>query len=118
MRTFIAVFVILSFCAAMTFAEQKNLVELHKNGGSLSTKECLSCHSDITKQVTQNKKIQTFHRLHLQSKKDTPKECSDCHRSVDLKDGSAEALRKQVNPAVCQGCHDGSIKDAKVLFAK
>jgi len=118
MRTFIAVFVILSFCAAATFAEQKNLVELHKNTGSLSTKECLSCHSDITKQVTQNKKFKTLHRLHLQSKKVTPKECADCHRSVDLRDGSAEALRKQVNPAVCQGCHDGGIKDAKVLFAK
>jgi len=118
MRTIIAVFAILSFCAATTFAEQKNLVELHKNAGSLSTRECLSCHSDITKQVTQKKKIPAFHRLHLESKKDTPKECADCHRSVDLREGSAEAFRKQVDPPICLGCHDGSIKDAKVLFAK
>jgi hypothetical protein len=118
MRTFIAVLVILSFCAATTFAEQKNLVELHKNAGGLSNKECLSCHSDITKRVTLKKKIKTFHRLHLESKRDTPKECSDCHRSVDLREGSAAALRKQVDPAICQGCHDGSVKGAKALFAK
>jgi len=118
MRTLFGVSVILLFCAAATYAEEKNLVSLHKNAEGLSTKECLSCHAAVTKGVTGNKKYPTFHRLHLESKKDTPKECSDCHASVDLREGSAASLRKQVDPPVCVGCHDGSVKDAKVLFAK
>ena len=103
---------------AAGFAGETNLVELHKNANALTRKECLSCHSDLTKQATLNKKFKTMHRLHLESKRDTPKECSDCHASVDLREGSAAALRKQVDPKTCEGCHDGGVKGAKVLFAK
>ena len=101
-----------------TYAASQNLVELHRNAGKLSNKECLSCHADITKAVTLNKKFKTFHRLHLESKLDTPKKCSDCHQSVDLREGSAAALRKQVDPGICTDCHSGGVKGAKVLFAK
>lgn len=100
------------------FAESPNLVELHRNAGKVSDKECLSCHADIMKAVTRNKKFKTLHRLHLESKLDTPRKCSDCHQSVDLREGSASALRKQVDPGVCAGCHSGDVKGAKVLFAK
>lgn len=94
-----------------------NLVELHRNAGALSKKECLSCHAGIMKDTSLARKIKTFHRLHLESKKDTPKNCSDCHKSVDLREGSAAALRKQVDPGLCAECHGGGA-GARILFAR
>jgi hypothetical protein len=57
-------------------------------------------------------------RLHLESKLETPKNCADCHPSVDLREDSAGSLRKQVDPQLCAGCHSGGVKGAKVLFTK
>lgn len=118
MKVFVATVVGLLLCASAAHAEEKNLVDLHKNAAGISTKECLSCHAAVTKETTAKKKFPAFHRLHLESKKDTPKECADCHALVDVREGSSAALRKQVDPPVCLGCHDGSLKDIKVLFAK
>ncbi len=106
------------FFASIVMAAEKNLIELHKNAGKLSNKECLTCHASIKTEVTLNKNFKTFMRLHLESKLETPKNCSDCHQSVDLREGSGSALRKQVDPQVCAGCHSGGVKGAKVLFAK
>ena len=99
-------------------AEQKNLVELHRNAGSLPDKDCLACHGDILKATTLDKKFKTYHRVHLESKLETPKKCSDCHLAIDLREGSAAAVRKQVDPKGCEDCHSGNVKGAKVLFAK
>lgn len=99
-------------------AAEQNLVDLHRNAGKISDKECLACHADIKKAATLGKKFKTLHKLHLESKLDTPKKCSECHQSVDLREGSASALRKQVDPGVCADCHSGGVKGAKVLFAK
>lgn len=99
-------------------AAQKNLIDLHANAGRLANKECLACHARITTDVSLNKKIKTYHRLHLASKLTTPKNCADCHQSVDLRDGSAAALRKQVNPELCAGCHSGGVKGAKTLYSR
>lgn len=104
--------------AATVFAAEKNLVELHKKAGKMSNKECLACHGNIKKDVSGNKKFKTFHRVHLDSKLQTPKNCSGCHQSVDLREGSAAALRKQVDPQLCAGCHSGGIKGANKLFAQ
>ncbi len=99
-------------------AAQKNLIDLHANAGKLSNKECLACHARITTDVSLNKKIKTYHRLHLESKLATPKKCADCHQSIDLRNGSAAALRRQVDPQICLGCHSGGMKGAKVLYAQ
>ncbi|MCL5024509.1 MAG: cytochrome c3 family protein [Nitrospirae bacterium] len=107
----------LLFASTVTAAE-KNLVELHKNAGKMSNKECLACHGKIIKDVTLNKKFKTYHRVHLESKLDTPKNCADCHQSIDVRNGSAAALRKQVDPQICAGCHSGGMKGAKVLYAQ
>jgi len=109
---------LLHFVGAGADAASQNLVELHRNAVKHSNKECLSCHANIVKTETLNKKVKTFHRLHLESKLDTPKKCSECHQSVDLREGSASGLRKQVDPGVCADCHSGGMKGAKVLFAK
>ncbi len=104
--------------ASLVTAAEKNLVELHKNAGKMSNEECLACHGKIMKEVSLNKKYKMFHRVHLESKLATPKKCSDCHQSIDVRNGSAAALRKQVDPQICAGCHSGGVKGAKVLFAQ
>jgi NAD-dependent SIR2 family protein deacetylase len=103
---------------SIAMAAEKNLIELHKSAGKLSNKECLACHAKIKTDVLLNQKFKTLHRLHLESNLDTPKNCSDCHQSIDLREGSAASLRKQVDPQLCAGCHSGGVKGAKVLFAK
>ncbi len=103
---------------SMVMAAERNLVDVHKNAGKLSNKECLACHPKINTDIPLNQKFKTFHRVHLESKLDTPKNCSDCHQSVDLRNGSAAALRKQVDPQICAGCHSGDVKGAKILFAQ
>lgn len=102
--------------ASFSYAAENNLVLLHKNAGKASTKECLTCHQVIMKESTRNKKAKTFHKLHLESKLETPKECAGCHKSVDLREGSAATLRKQVSSKICVECHEGGIKGAKKLF--
>ncbi|MBI5043409.1 MAG: hypothetical protein HZC10_06190 [Nitrospirae bacterium] len=117
MKKFLVVCVVLMFVSVAVAAE-KNFIEMHKNAGKMSNKECLACHANINKDVPLNKKFKTFHRTHLESKLGTPKNCSDCHNSIDLREGSASALRKQVDPQLCAGCHSGGVKGAKVLFAQ
>ncbi|HEY6871654.1 MAG TPA: hypothetical protein VI298_02885 [Geobacteraceae bacterium] len=97
-------------------AAERNLVELHKNAAAMTNKQCLKCHGNILSGKTANSKLKTMHRLHLESKLGTPKRCAACHASVDLREGSAGALRKQVDPQVCAGCHDGKTKGAVKLF--
>ena len=104
--------------ASLAMAAERNLIDLHKQAAQLSNKECLSCHANIKKEAALNKKFRTLHRVHLESKLGTPKNCSDCHNSVDLREDSAAALRKQVDPQLCAGCHNGGLKGAKVLFAQ
>ncbi|MBF0537443.1 MAG: hypothetical protein HQL03_04220 [Nitrospirae bacterium] len=117
MKKVLAVCLVLVFVSVVAAAE-KNLIALHKDMGKLSNKECLACHGNIKNDVTSNKKLKTYHRVHLESKLATPKNCADCHQSVDLRDGSAAALRKQVDPQLCAGCHSGGVKGAKILYAQ
>ena len=106
------------FFSSVVFAGELNLIEMHKNAGKMTNKECLACHGGIKREVSLNKRFKTLHRLHLESKLATPKKCTDCHQSVDVRNGSAAALRKQVDPQICAGCHSGGVKGAKVLFAQ
>ena len=106
------------FFVSGALAAQQNLVDLHKNTSKLQNKDCLSCHAKILKENSLKKNYMMFHRVHLESKLDTPKLCTDCHQSVDLREGSAAALRKQVDPQICSGCHSGGVKGAKVLFGQ
>ncbi len=117
MKKFLLVCFMILFASTITAAE-KNLVEPHKSAGKMTNKECLACHANIKKDVTLNKKYKTFHRVHLESKLGTPKNCVDCHQSVDVRNGSGAALRKQVDPQICAGCHRGGVKGAKVLFVQ
>ena len=118
MKRILIICLVLFFASAVMATAEENLIDLHKNAAKLSNKECLSCHASVKKEVSLNKKFKTFHRIHLESKLGTPKNCADCHQSVDLGESSAAALRKQVDPQLCAGCHSGGVEGAKVLFAK
>ncbi len=107
---------LLLLMASGAVAAVVNLVELHKNSGTMTNKQCLKCHAKILTEKTANKKYKTMHRVHLESKLETPRKCADCHVSVDLREGSAGALRKQADPQICAGCHEGGMKGAKKLF--
>jgi len=114
---------LLGVCLSLLFASivwgaEKNLIDLHANAANLKSKECLACHASIRKEASLNKKTKTFHRLHLESKLATPKDCTDCHQSIDLREDSAASLRKQVDPQLCAGCHSGGMNGAKQLFAR
>jgi predicted CXXCH cytochrome family protein len=114
--TKVLVVIYLLVIASVATAAEQNLVDLHKNAGAMSNKQCLKCHGKVLSEKSTNKKFKTMHRVHLESKLGTPKKCTECHASVDLREGSAGALRKQVDPQICAGCHDGGMKGAKKLF--
>lgn len=120
MKSILVVLLLLftSVAAAMPEKERpgKNIIDLHLNA-KMSTKECLECHESILKGVTNDNKFKTYHRVHLESKLNTPKNCTECHWKTDLRDNSAATLRKQVDPQLCNGCHSGGIKGANVLYS-
>ena len=120
------------FAASMGYAKDVttapvNLIELHAHAESATNNDCLACHASITTEVSDSKaclkqdaqtlkRCKKYHRVHLESKLSTPKECADCHKSVDLRNGSAGALRRQVDPDRCDDCHSGTRKGAAVLY--
>ena len=117
MRNALVICLVLMFSTSAVALEQ-NLVDLHKNAAKLSNKECLSCHGSVLKEVSLNKKYKMFHRVHLESKLATPKQCADCHQSIDLRESSAATLRKEVDSQICASCHSGGVKGAWDLFEK
>jgi hypothetical protein len=65
----------------------------------MTNKQCLKCHAKIFSEKTASKKFKTMHRLHLESKLETPKKCTECHASVDLREEKwkfATKYRKKV----------------------
>lgn len=92
-----------AYMAVIGAGPSSNLVDLHKNAKANAAK-CAGCHSGVVNQKSTDPKVKAFHPLHLGSPllKFT---CVDCHESVDLREGSAAKLRKQVDPGVCKECH-------------
>jgi len=111
------IFFVLMFSTSAVALEQ-NLIDLHKNAAKLSNQECLNCHAKVLDEDSLNKEYKMFHRVHLESNLATPKQCTDCHQAVDLRESSAASLRKEVDPQICAGCHSGGVNGAWNLFAK
>jgi len=91
-----------------------DLIGLHKDAVSLPSSACIGCHGNKTSGATDpnlgteektfNPNIPSVHARHL----DNPLlglECNTCHKSVDLVEGSAAHLRKQVSVNTCRTCH-------------
>jgi hypothetical protein len=90
--------------ASMAFAEpEESLIRLHRNAQA-HAKECTNCHGERTDELGTDKKTKTSHALHLTSPL-LKMACVNCHQSVDLQEGSAASLRKQVDSNFCARCH-------------
>lgn len=94
--------------------ERPELLGIHQDAGLWLSGVCINCHGDKTsgsadpqtgkEEISLDPDIPTFHAVHM----DNPLlnlECTTCHASVDLLEGSSEHLRKQVNVEICQICH-------------
>jgi len=109
--------VIAMVCLAGTGSSTSvNLVEIHKNAKANAAK-CVGCHNSILKQKSSDPKIKAFHPLHLESPL-LKLACVDCHKSIDLREGSAAKLRKQVDPGVCKSCHGSWSSKMNTAFQK
>ena len=104
----IAVCILLVFAISVGFAsckkppmEMGDLIALHEDLTKVEKNECISCHGNKAEETSLNTDIKTPHAIHIP----TLKECNVCHKKADLLEGSAAALRKQVDPQVCYGCH-------------
>lgn len=77
------------------------LLGLHLN--ALEHKDdCVLCHGERTDEVVAG--FKSPHTAHLTSPL-LKMTCVTCHESVDMEEGSAALLRKQVNPELCVRCH-------------
>ncbi len=81
-----------------------DIIAFHQDLTKVASDQCVRCHGNKAEEKSLNPDIDTPHVIHIQ----IMSECNLCHKKVDLLEGSAAALRKQVDPQVCNGCHGPS----------
>ncbi len=98
----------------------KNLISLHDKNSPQYDKNCTNCHVGILVEESLDPSILTAHTSMLfetPGEKDNEK-CGWCHRTVDLVQGSAGNLRKQVKADLCAVCHGDDFGEAKRYYQK
>lgn len=88
----------------MRNAPLPNLPILHQEASTVPVERCIQCHGDKAREESQDPLYPTAHRVHLTSAL-LNVECTTCHQSADLLQGSAASLRKQVDVELCATCH-------------
>ncbi len=78
-----------------------DIIELHSDLTQVATADCVQCHGDKSQEESLDPSIDTPHAIHIPMLED----CSYCHKSADLLEGSAASLMKQVSADICAGCH-------------
>jgi hypothetical protein len=89
----------------------KNIIAIHDSSSEEYKKECRECHASILSGQSLDAEIEPAHVAMFDFAPGKPgddKQCIWCHRSVDLVQGSAGNIRKQVDATLCTLCH-GSI---------
>lgn len=86
------------------FRPLPSLEVLHLEPSTVSLAQCFRCHGDKAREESLDPLVPTAHRVHLTSSL-LNVECVTCHQSVDLLQGSAASLRKQVDVELCVACH-------------
>lgn len=87
---------------------RKNIIAIHDSSSDAYKKECKKCHEDISKAQSLEPSIPVAHVAMFPfapGKAGHDKQCSWCHRAVDLEQGSGGNLRKQVDVTLCALCH-------------
>lgn len=80
--------------------DQVNLVSVHdKNQTVYALANCRACHGLRTDEVSADPMVRPYHAIH------SVNSCLSCHAAVDVREESGANLRKQVDVALCKGCH-------------
>lgn len=105
-------------------ANAPDLTTLHDASSPSFNKNCLSCHRDIMKKTTLNKKFKEAHAAMVPFVPGynakvgvTSKDCLSCHGKVDLLQHSGEQIRKNASVSVCVACHNKSGPSSKKFYA-
>ncbi len=83
-----------------------NLVDFHASYAATDANNdlCISCHGEMTHAETLSSTVREFHveKASVMASYD----CVDCHKAVDLLQGSGGNLRKQIDVEdACYSCH-------------
>ena len=98
--------------APVVSAAPANTVAIHDPDSPSYDPNCLSCHADVLKETSLDPRVPSIHQEMVPytpgfnpRKGITNEVCVKCHRSVDIRDGSAAGLRIQVTRENCALCH-------------
>jgi hypothetical protein len=87
---------------------RKNIIAIHDSNSGQYDKKCNECHADIRNAQSLDPSIPAAHVAMFDFAPGKPgddKQCAWCHRTVDLVQGSAGDIRKQVDATLCAMCH-------------
>ncbi len=91
---------------------RKNIIAIHDSSSEQYDKNCLECHADILSAKSLDPTIAPAAHVAMfdfaPGKPGDDKQCIFCHRTVDLVQGSAGNIRKQVDATLCAMCHGQS----------
>jgi hypothetical protein len=90
------------------FDPRKNIITIHDSSSRQYNKNCLECHAGILSEQSLDTEIEPAHIAMFDFAPGKPgdnKQCIWCHQTVDLVQGSAGSLRKQVDATLCAMCH-------------
>jgi hypothetical protein len=92
------------------FDPRKNIIAIHDSSSDEYKKNCSECHEGILSENSRDPNIPVAHESMFgfaPGKPGDDKQCIWCHRTVDLVQGSAGNIRKQVDATLCAMCHAG-----------
>jgi len=115
MKGFLTALLVCGCITSLVLAADQNLVALHKSTSPQYNPNCLTsgCHDQLMASETSldprvpgiHQKMVPYVPGYNPRKGVTDATCRHCHRSVDLLQKSAAALRKNVSPQNCAVCH-------------
>jgi hypothetical protein len=86
-----------------------NLIAVHDSSSGEYNKRCSECHTAILSEQSLKPSIAPAAHVAMfdfaPGKPGDDKQCGWCHRTVDLVEGSAGNIRKQVDATLCTMCH-------------
>jgi len=99
-----------------------NLVAVHDPAAPGYDGNCLGCHGAVLRQTSKDPRVPHIHQeMIVYTPGFNPRRgvtnavCVQCHRSTDVRDGSAAGLRVQVDRKTCALCH-GPSGPGKALY--
>ncbi len=105
-------------------ADAPDLIAIHDASSPSFNKNCLSCHGDIMKRTTLNRKFKEAHAAMVPFTPGynakvgvTSEVCASCHARMDLLQHSGAQIRKNANVSLCAACHSKSGPSSKKFYA-